>query len=282
MPDTDCIIRAASIQSGAISGPSKGYAARNTDSGDGLKLDVVDDILAQEIPDLNGRLGGRAEPVAHGAEDEAVDHIAGLERVQMLGSIQVPQHDGAVLATRGAQGTIGRDGNNVDVATMAKVIDAQVRRLRLQVPDLDDTIPTRRHNQGVGSIGREADARDPLGVAGSGSARTIGSREVTLQLTTGVPDLDGLVAATRNNKAVVGRERDGEDLGIVANKADLSLALGEVPQAHRLVRRAGNGKKAVTRQGNVVHKVIVAMKGLLGGGKVFAIASNLPDDRGLV
>ena len=51
-----------------------------------------------------------------------MDLVAGLERVKVLGFVQVPQHGGAVFAARCAEGTVGGDGDGVDVAGVADVI----------------------------------------------------------------------------------------------------------------------------------------------------------------
>ena len=55
-----------------------------------------------------------------------MDLIVGVERVQVLGLVQIPQHGGAVLATRSAEGAIGRDGDGVDVASVADVVGLQL------------------------------------------------------------------------------------------------------------------------------------------------------------
>ena len=78
--------------------------------------------LALKVEDLDARRGGSAEPVAVGGEDEGVDLVAGVERVQVLGLVEVPQHSGTVLATGGAEGTVGGDGDGVDVAGVTAVI----------------------------------------------------------------------------------------------------------------------------------------------------------------
>lgn len=52
--------------------------------------------------------------------------IAGVERVKVLGLVQIPQHGGAVLSTGSAEGAIGRDSDGVDVAGVADVVGLQL------------------------------------------------------------------------------------------------------------------------------------------------------------
>ena len=50
-----------------------------------------------QVPDLDGGLGGGAQPVAVGGEAQGVDDVAGVQGVQALALGQVPQHGHAVL-----------------------------------------------------------------------------------------------------------------------------------------------------------------------------------------
>jgi hypothetical protein len=52
----------------------------------------------------------------------------------VLRLVQIPQHGGSVLATRGAERSVGRDGNSVDVASVSDVVGLQSARREL--PDL--------------------------------------------------------------------------------------------------------------------------------------------------
>ena len=52
----------------------------------------------------------------------------------MLGFVEVPKHGDTVLSSRSGQGTVGRNGNGVDVAGMAIVVCSQLE-LR-QLPNL--------------------------------------------------------------------------------------------------------------------------------------------------
>jgi hypothetical protein len=55
-----------------------------------------------------------------------VDLVVGVEGVEVLGLVKVPEHGGAVLATGGAEGTVGRDGDGVDVASVADVVSLEL------------------------------------------------------------------------------------------------------------------------------------------------------------
>lgn len=62
-----------------------------------------------------------------------------------------------------------------------------------------------------------------------------------LAVTEGVPELDGLVAGAGDDLAVVGGERDGEDVLGVSDEPAGGLAAGELPEAKGLVPRGREG-----------------------------------------
>ena len=94
---------------------------------------------------------------------------------------------------------------------------------------LDELVPSGRDDDGVLGVGREADARDPLGVALVGDG--------VLAVTEGVPQLDGAVARAGDDLAVVGGEGDGQDVVGVADEAAGGGTGGELPEAEGLVPR---------------------------------------------
>ena len=51
-----------------------------------------------------------------------MDLVTGVERVEVLALVQVPEHGGTVLATGSAKGTVGGDGDGVDVAGVTNVV----------------------------------------------------------------------------------------------------------------------------------------------------------------
>lgn len=92
---------------------------------------------------------------------------------------------------------------------------------------LDKLVPASRDNDGVLGVGREAHARDPLGVTLVGDG--------VLAVTECVPELDGSVARAGDDLAVIGGEGDGEDVVGVADEAAGGDTGGELPQAQSLV-----------------------------------------------
>jgi hypothetical protein len=62
-------------------------------------------------------------------------------------------------------------------------------------------------------------------------------RDGVLAVTEGVPQLDGAVTRTGDDLAVVGGERDGEDVAVVSDESASGGAGGELPQAEGLVPR---------------------------------------------
>lgn len=91
-----------------------------------LGLELVNLALLLEVEDDDAAGGGSAEPVSVGGEDESVDLVAGVEGVEVLGLVEVPEHGGAVLATGGAKRAIRGDGDSVDVAGVADVVSLEL------------------------------------------------------------------------------------------------------------------------------------------------------------
>lgn len=69
-----------------------------------------------------------------------------------------------------------------------------------------------------------------------------------LAVTEGVPELDSAVTGAGNDLAVVGGERDGQDVVGVTDEAAGGDTSGEFPQAEGLV--PGGGKSVSTVRGN--------------------------------
>ena len=67
------------------------------------------------------------------------------------------------LATRGAEGTVRRDSDGVEVAGVVVVVLLQAAVG--QVPHLDHAVPAARNDDGVVVVGRESHARHPVGVS---------------------------------------------------------------------------------------------------------------------
>ena len=89
-------------------------------------MEVVDDRLGLEIEDLDARGGGSAEPVSVGGEDERVDDVSSLERVEVLAVVEVPEHGDAVLSSRSGERTVRGHGDGVDVSGVSVVVGSQL------------------------------------------------------------------------------------------------------------------------------------------------------------
>ena len=128
-PGTDDVVGVTGEEGLAIGGPGEGdalgLAGLLADVLE-LGLELVDLALLLEIEDDDAAGGGSAEPVAVGGEDEGVDLVVGVERVEVLALVEVPEHGGTVLATGGAERAIGGDGDGVDVAGVTDVVSLEL------------------------------------------------------------------------------------------------------------------------------------------------------------
>jgi hypothetical protein len=124
-PGADLVVGVTGEEGLAIGGPGErdtlGLSALLADL-DVLGLELVDLALLLEIEDDDARGGGGAQPVTVGGEDKGVDLVTSVERVKVLALVQVPEHGGTVLATGSAKGTVGGDGDGVDVAGVTDVV----------------------------------------------------------------------------------------------------------------------------------------------------------------
>ena len=96
---------------------------------------------------------------------------------------------------------------------------------------LDELVPASGDNDGVLGVGAEAHTGNPLGVALVGDG--------VLAVTQSVPQLDGAVTGAGDDLAVVGGERNGEDIVVVADEGTGGVAGGQLPEAEGLVPRGG-------------------------------------------
>merc|ERR1712078_568584 len=129
VPRADEAVRVARVEDRAVGGPADRRAVgrrRVLAHGRELGLELVDDDLALQIPDLDRERGGGAEPVAVRREDERVDDVARVERIQTLALVEVPEHGRAVLAAGRAERAVGRDGHGVQVPGMTIQVRAQL------------------------------------------------------------------------------------------------------------------------------------------------------------
>jgi hypothetical protein len=132
-PDSDGAVGHTGEQGLSVGGPSQGKSFRGLGvvAREGFGSEFVDDRLGLEVEDLDARLGSGAQPVSVGREDERVDNVSGFERVQVLAVVEVPEHGDTVLATGSGQGSIGGDGEGVDVTSVAEVVGLQLASVKL-------------------------------------------------------------------------------------------------------------------------------------------------------
>lgn len=78
--------------------------------------------LALKIEDFYTAGGGGTQPVSVWWENKGIDDVAGFERVQVLALVQVPKHGDAVFASWSSKRAIRRDGDCVDVTSVAVVV----------------------------------------------------------------------------------------------------------------------------------------------------------------
>jgi hypothetical protein len=137
-PGADDVVGVAGEEGLAVGAPGEGdalgLAGLLADLELGLELINLALLLKVEDDDAAG--SGSAEPVAVGGEDKGVDLVVGVERVQVLALIKIPQHGGTILAARSAQRSIGRDSDSVDVAGVTNVVSLKLAGREL--PDLTE------------------------------------------------------------------------------------------------------------------------------------------------
>eukprot|EP00730_Choanoeca_flexa_P013153 TRINITY_DN5016_c0_g1_i2.p1 TRINITY_DN5016_c0_g1~~TRINITY_DN5016_c0_g1_i2.p1 ORF type:complete len:288 (-),score=31.76 TRINITY_DN5016_c0_g1_i2:398-1261(-) len=217
LPDADDVVSVAGKQGLTVSRPGQADAARGSLASHSSGLQLVHNDLGLEVPNLDGGASRRAQPVAVGAEGQRLNGLRGIQGVQVLALVEVPEHGLTVLAARGTQRAVGGDSHRVEVALVTNVVRAQLAVG--QVPDLDLVVPAGRHDNGVAGVGGEADARHPAIVAVGAGLLANGE----LALGKDVPELDGLVARAGDNLTVVGGEGNREDVVVMANKAASAL-----------------------------------------------------------
>lgn len=132
--DADNIVAVASKQRLAVCRPRKrqtlgllSVLAKTRE----LRLELVHNRLALEVEDLDARSSGSAEPVTVRREHEGIHNVTSLKRVEVLAVRKLPKHRDTVLATRGAQRTVWRDRNSVDVTLVAVVVGHKLAAVQL-------------------------------------------------------------------------------------------------------------------------------------------------------
>lgn len=225
MVDTDDVISETGVKDDSITRPGKGDTLDREGLFGGvltlLKDDIVTDNFARlEVPDANGGGGSGTEPVGHRGEGQSMDDIIGRERREVKSFGEVPEHGFTVFTTRGTERAIRGYSYGVDVLGVTNKVDTELAVG--EVPDLDNLVPTGRHDERHAEVRGEADATDPFFMTIFGDG--------VLELTQGVPQVDGLVARSRHDLTVVGGKGNREDILGVSNETASAVSVGEVPK----------------------------------------------------
>jgi len=101
-PSTDDIIGVTSKQGLSITAPCQAdtlWLSALLANGLELWLELINLALLLQIKDDDAGRGSGAQPVSVGGENKGMDLITGVQRVQVLRLVQVPQHGGSVLSS---------------------------------------------------------------------------------------------------------------------------------------------------------------------------------------
>jgi len=232
-----------------------------------LKLDA-----RFQVPDADGRGSSSTQPVTDGGEGQSMDGVTSIEGRKASAFVQVPEHSLTILATRGAERTVRRHANSVNIFGVADQINFELAVE--QVPDLDNLVPTSRHNDGNIGVRGKANARNPFLVTIIGDG--------VLEVTKGVPQVDGAVARSGHDLTVVNREGNRQNILGVTNKAASSLTSVEVPQTEGSIPRTSQSKLTITGDGNILDDVRVASQTALGLTVFLGIGGQLPADHSAI
>jgi hypothetical protein len=271
--DVDEAVGGAREERVSIGRPGEGHNPRDTRLAGVLGSQLIKNVLVLQVPDEDGSISGGAQPVVLGGEAHGIDSRGGIQGIQMLTVVHIPEHSGSVLTTRSAQGAVRRDGDRVEDTRVTRKVGLQLAVV--QVPNLDELVPTTRNDQRILSRGRKTHAGNPVGV--------VILRNGVLALSKGVPKLDSLVTRTRDNLTVVGGESDGVHiLGVSLKLANRETGV-QVPETHSGVHGTGEGELTVGRDHGVAHRLVVtteAATSITGG--VSVLRGQLPDKGSLV
>mmetsp|Transcript_32150 Transcript_32150/g.44058 ORF Transcript_32150/g.44058 Transcript_32150/m.44058 type:complete len:224 (+) Transcript_32150:331-1002(+) len=198
----------------------------------------------------------------------------------MLSFVQIPQHSGTILSTRGTEGAVRRNGDSVDVTGVTREVSNQLAVL--EVPHLNQFIPSSRDNQRFGTIltnrsniGGKSDTADPLTVTVILNGVLANSKSV--------PQFDGLVARSRDNLAVVSGESNTQHILLVSNELAVASSCVDIPKTESPVPRTRQHKLTIRGNHNIRNVVRVASESFARSSKVGRIFScQIPNNDGLV
>lgn len=124
LPDADLVVGVTGEKNVAVSRPGKS-------AGDGsltlnsLRLELVNNNVLLEVVDLDAGGGSSSQPVAAGRESKVEDLVSRRQSVAEFAVVNVPDKSLTVLATGGAQGSVGRQSEGVNVTGVADVVSLQ-------------------------------------------------------------------------------------------------------------------------------------------------------------
>jgi len=276
LPDTDDVIRVTREESGTISRPTDrqtiGIRVLSLTQLSKFRTKFINNRLAFQIPNLDTVLGSSTEPVTVRREGQGVNERTSFQRVEVLGIVQVPEHNNTVLTSGSTERTIRRDGNSVNITVVTNEVGTELHLGK--IPDLDELIPTTGNDERVSRVRRETNTRNPFRVTIFG--------DVVLALTEGVPELDGLITRTGNNLTVVSRERDRQNIVGVTNETTGGGTVVQIPKTESVIPRSRESELTIGRDGNIFNKVGVTNERLTGNTIVHLISGKVPDDDGLI
>ncbi len=176
-------------------------------------VQLGDGGLGFKIPNNDTAVGTSDQPVSVGGEGQGVDGVLNgtslFQRVELLTFVEIPQLGGTVSATRSAERTVRGDSDGVDVASVALtalLTEVGSQAAVSQVPDLDHLVPTSGDDDGVLSVGRETNARNPV---------VVSVVNAVFAFTQSVPQLDGAVSGARDDLSVINREGNAQDVLLI-------------------------------------------------------------------
>ena len=274
MVDADGIVSVTGEKIRSISRPRERRAERHLGvfaHRSEVNSELVNHALGLKVPDLDGTGGGGYKPIPVGWEYKGVDDVTSLKGVESLSLSKVPKHGNSVFAAWGTKRAIGGDSDTVEVSGVADKVGSQFAGA--QWPDLHDFVPAGWHDNGGGDVGRESDARHPLGVAILGDG--------VFAVTDGVPDLDSQVTRAWDDLSVVRRESNGEHVLGVSNESARAVAGLDLPQTEGGIPWAGQGEVSIRGDHDVRNEVVVASEGTLGEAVVAVLTGKSPADDGL-
>jgi len=231
----------------------------------------TDGFTALKIPDADGRGGGGAEPVTDRRKDKSVDDVIGREGGQVAALVEVPEHGLGIFTTGGAQGSIRGHGDGVHVFSVSGEVHAELAGG--EVPDLNNLVPSGGDDERDSKVRGESDTADPFLVTIFGDGE--------LQYAQSVPEVDGLIARSRDNLTVVSGEGNREHILGVTNEAAGGLTGLEIPETELTIPRSGEGEHTIRRESDVSDKVTVSSQSALGLSvdTIATIADGPDDDR---